>query len=125
MLDPYYSLASALSSVSDHAGIIRTVKHRFDERREACTDLARATEEARAEKENREQLNRAQSDRESSLRHEVMHPQLRPCVLGVPMYRKEKLKLTYTRSLRTSTLDQISYLLPGYIIFEAEQCSRL
>lgn len=76
------SLASALSSVSDHAGIIRTVKRRFDERQEACTNLEKAMEEARVEKENREQLNQAQSERESSLRHEVMYP-LRDSTGGV------------------------------------------
>eukprot|EP00752_Nemacystus_decipiens_P003002 g2785.t1 len=65
------SLASALASVSDQDGIIRTVKRRFDERDEACANLATATEEARVEKESRAQLNRAQSDRESSLRQEI------------------------------------------------------
>lgn len=66
------SLASALSSVSDYGGIIRAVKRRFDEREEACANLARATEEARADKESRAQLNQAQSDRESRLREEVL-----------------------------------------------------
>lgn len=65
------SLASAISSVSDHGGIIRAVKRRFDEREEAYAKLARATEEARAEKKIRVQINQAQSDRESNLRDEV------------------------------------------------------
>ncbi|CBN77783.1 hypothetical protein Esi_0069_0048 [Ectocarpus siliculosus] len=64
-------LASALSSVSDNDTIIRTVKHRFDERKEARADLWRVTEEARAEKERRDCLNKAQADRESALQNEV------------------------------------------------------
>lgn len=69
------SLASALSSVSDHGRIIQTVKRRFDEREEACAKFARAADEARVEKESRAQLNQAQSDRESNLREEVMVPE--------------------------------------------------
>ena len=65
------SLASALASVSDHGGIIRTVKRRFDECENARASLARATEEARTERESRKQLKQAQSDKESSLREEV------------------------------------------------------
>lgn len=57
--------------MSDHAGIIRTLKRRFNEREEACTSLARVTEEARAEKKSREQLDQAQSARENTLRQEV------------------------------------------------------
>ncbi|CAM9704192.1 unnamed protein product [Ectocarpus sp. 4 AP-2014] len=64
-------LASALSSVSDNNAIIRTVKHRFDERKEARADLWKVTEEARADKERRDSLNQAQADRESALQNEV------------------------------------------------------
>ncbi|CAM9213244.1 unnamed protein product [Ectocarpus sp. 13 AM-2016] len=64
-------LASALSSVSDNDTIIRTVKHRFDERKEARADLWRVTEEARADKERRDSLNKTQADRESALQNEV------------------------------------------------------
>lgn len=64
-------LASALSSVSDNDTIIRTVKHRFDERKEARADLWRVTEEARAEKKKRDDLYQAQADRESALQNEV------------------------------------------------------
>ncbi|CAM9239376.1 unnamed protein product [Ectocarpus sp. 12 AP-2014] len=64
-------LASALSSASDNDTIIRTVKHRFDERKEARADLWRVTEEARADKERRDSLNKAQADRESALQNEV------------------------------------------------------
>lgn len=47
------------------------MKRRFDEREEACANLARATEVARAENESRAKLKQAQSDKESSLRDEV------------------------------------------------------
>lgn len=65
------SLASALSSVSDHGGIIQAVRRRFDEREETCAKLSRVAEETRVEQESRAQTNRAQSDRESNLRKEV------------------------------------------------------
>ncbi|CAM9457672.1 unnamed protein product [Ectocarpus fasciculatus] len=64
-------LASALSSVSDNDTIIRTVKHRFDERKEARADLWRVNEEAKVEKKRRDDLNQGQADRESALHHEV------------------------------------------------------
>ena len=54
------------------------MKRRFNEREEACANLARATEEARMEKESKAGLKQAQSERESSLREEVCfrHPYL-------------------------------------------------
>ena len=74
------SLSSALSSASK-PGVIATVRHRFHERAEACASVLKATEEARVEKENRIQADKARLEKETALRDEVRASQ-DPCYLG-------------------------------------------
>lgn len=64
------SLASTLSSASN-PGILRAVRHRFDERTEARAGVAKATEEAKTEKESRTQADQAHKDAGAALHREV------------------------------------------------------
>lgn len=64
------SLATALASTSNPC-VIHTVRHRFDERAEAFAKVGKVTEEAKAEKEDRVQSDRARAETEAALRDEV------------------------------------------------------
>lgn len=69
MLHPC-SLVSTLSSASN-PGVLRAVRHRFDDRTEARAGIAKATEDAKTERESTIQADQAHKEAEAALRREV------------------------------------------------------